>query len=198
MLPNVNLIELLIITYHLQTAHHKKTNQKVDEQNNHQKTDSQNSKTKNMNKKSWTELCAINSVNHRHKKLFLTWLKEAISQVKDEFSFHDNDNRSKWKPKDWRDNMIKGNPVITNEIYDHLDQLLMDSFTETGELIASVGYDHYGPSHSGWNGVFEICGVYILHGSDYKEGPTLEKDEMLGFLNTENEEHDVYWSEYAN
>ncbi|MFM1744862.1 MAG: hypothetical protein RLZZ630_799 [Bacteroidota bacterium] len=151
-----------------------------------------------MEKKSWTEVCAINSVNHRHKKLFLTWLKEAIAQVKGETHFHGNDVRSKWKPKDWRDNMIKGNPRMTDEIYDHLDQLLMDSFTETGELIASVGYDHYGPSHSGWNGVFEICGVYILHGSDYREGPSLEKNKMLGFLNTENEEHEVYWSEYAN
>jgi hypothetical protein len=46
--------------------------------------------------------------------------------------------------------------------------------------------------------VYEFCGVYFLHGSDYQEGPTFEKDEMLSFLNTENEEHEVYWSEYAN
>jgi hypothetical protein len=53
-------------------------------------------------------------------------------------------------------------------------------------------------AHSGSNSVYELCGVYMLQGSDYIEGPTEDKLELLEYLNTEDPDHDVFWSEHAD
>ena len=40
-------------------------------------------------------------------------------------------------------------------------------------LVVSLGYDFYGPAHSGWNAVYDLFrqGWYVIRGSDFNEGP---------------------------
>ena len=106
-------------------------------------------------------------------------------------------SRFSWDAEEWRDNIIDGHELITDEILDKLDEILLDAFTDIGEEIASVGYDHYGMGHSGWNGVYEFCGLYLLSGSDYQEGPSEDKYELLDYLDFDDKRHDVYKSKHA-
>ncbi|MFN6091980.1 MAG: hypothetical protein ACK44N_06165, partial [Bacteroidota bacterium] len=113
--------------------------------------------------------CASNSFKHRHEKQFLEWIDNVVSDYVEELGMdYDNrdddsdnyDERFSWDAEEWRDNIIDGHELITDVMLAKFEELLLDSFTEVGEEIASVGYDHYGMGHSGWNGVYEFCGMY--------------------------------------
>jgi hypothetical protein len=115
--------------------------------------------------------CASNSFKHRHEKQFLEWIDNVVSDYVEELGMdYDNrdddsdnyDERFSWDAEEWRDNIIDGHELITDVMLAKFEELLLDSFTEVGEEIASVGYDHYGMGHSGWNGVYEFCGMYLL------------------------------------
>ena len=83
-------------------------------------------------------------------------------------------------------------------ILDHLEDNFRDSITSLGECIATVDYDHEGMAHSGSNSLYEFCGVYMLEGRDFIEVPTEDKYELLEYLDKENPDHDVFWSEFAD
>ena len=141
---------------------------------------------------------AKNSLNHRHESRFLQWLE---SVAKDDLNIEPIDATcNDWEPVEWRDRIIKRDAILTSDVLDHFDNELLDNFTteDCGELIASVGYDHYGPAHSGWNAVYEFCGVYVLSGSDFDDGPTEELDVLLDQLDFDNPEHEVFRSKYAD
>jgi len=151
--------------------------------------------------------CATNSFKHRHKKKFLKWLSNIVSDYYEDLGMDimnnddysdDYDERFSWDAEEWRDNIIDGHELISDDMLYKFDELLIDSFTEVGEEIASVGYDHYGMGHSGWNGVFEFCGLYLLNGSDYNEGPSEDKYELLNYLDFDDKRHDVFKSKHAD
>ncbi len=145
---------------------------------------------------------AKNSFGHRHESRFLKWIKEAVISLKEVLDEEVIEGWQSWRPEEWRLHIIQEHPFISPEVRKELEEFLLefgfDSNEEYCELIASVGYDHYGMAHSGWNGVYEFCGWYLLTGSDYLEGPYDEKEGLLSILNTEDPRHEVYWSEYAN
>jgi hypothetical protein len=144
------------------------------------------------------EICASNSLNHRHHGIFKKWLSEAIENIPVESDSTKTNLRSNPKIEQWIEKLIDKDHMITGDILDYLENSLLDSFVEIGELIASVDYDHDGMGHSGWNGVYEFCGLYIIQGSDYSEGPTTDKYYLLEFLDTSNPEHDVFWTDFAD
>ena len=145
----------------------------------------------------FVQICAKKSHGHRQEREFIKWLESEISDLLDEGSL-DLEIFKAAKKKDWRDIIADANPGEIDAILDHLEDRLIDSFTSVGESIAGVDYDHEGMAHSGSNSVYEFCGVYMLQGSDYIEGPTEDKFELLEYLNTEDPDHDVYWSEHAD
>jgi hypothetical protein len=144
------------------------------------------------------EICAANSQKHRHNEIFKKWLSEAIQNIPVESDSTETNLRSKMKIEEWIEKMIVKDHMITDHILDYLENSLLDSFVEIGEIIASVDYNHDSVGHSGWNGVYELCGLYIIQGSDYSEGPTTNKYEVLELLDTSNLEHDVFWTEFAD
>jgi len=146
----------------------------------------------------WVQTCANNSITHRHKKVFLKWLKEALYDFDRDIDLSADDVRFSWNPLDWRTNICENHPLVVDEILDHLDSKLVDSIDDFGEIIASVEYDQEGMAHSGWNAVYEFCGIYTLQGSDFSEGPSANKEELLEYLDTDDSEHIVFWSDYAD
>jgi hypothetical protein len=137
---------------------------------------------------------AAKSIGHRQEKEFLEWLADARCAVID---LEDDDPRWNWGVQQWRTALIQEDAAISDSELEALDEQLVELFSDVGEVIASIGYDHYGMGHSGWNGVYEFSGLYKLSGSDYGGGPQTELAPLLRFLKTENPEHDVYWSEAA-
>ena len=151
-----------------------------------------------MSLKYWVQDCAVKSFDHRHEDAFLDWLSENAYEIIELDGEDDEYEISLADSDELRDFIIHGHRLITEEVLSKFDDALMDSFTEVGEEIASVGYDHYGMGHSGWNGVYEFCGLYLLTGSDYSEGPSEDKYELLKYLDFDNPDHEVFWSEYAD
>jgi hypothetical protein len=145
----------------------------------------------------YIQICAQKSHGHRQEHEFIKWLENEISDLLDKGSL-DLDIFKAAKKIDWRDIIANTNPGEIIAVLDHLEDSLRDSFTSVGESIAGVDYDHEGMAHSGSNSVYEFCGVYMLQGSDYIEGPTEDKLELLEYLNTEDPDHDVFWSEHAD
>ena len=145
----------------------------------------------------YIQICAQKSHRHRQEREFIAWLENEISDLLDKGSL-DLDIFKAAKKIDWRDIIANTNPGQIIAVLDHLEDSLRDSFTSVGESIAGVDYDHEGMAHSGSNSVYEFCGVYMLYGSDYIEGPTEDKFELLEYLNTEDPDHDVFWSENAD
>jgi hypothetical protein len=145
----------------------------------------------------YIQICAKNSRGHRQEDEFIDWLTNEIEGLLQEGSlaltiFKDA------KKKEWRDIVANSNSGDLDVMLDRLEDILRDSITSVGECIATVDYDHEGMAHSGSNSVYEFCGVYWLEGSDFIEGPTEDKYELLAYLDNENPEHDVFWSEYAD
>ncbi len=144
----------------------------------------------------WIQIIAKNSIGHRNENEFLWYLEQAILDL--EIIEEPTDPRHSWDVAAWREHILNGHNFISGEELDKLDNHLCEVFSEYAEEIASVSYDHEGPAHSGSNSVYELCGVYMIEGSDFMEGPTTDKDKLLEYLDTENEDHDVFWSEDAN
>ncbi len=150
----------------------------------------------NMESNCFIQLCAKNSFGHRQETKFTSWLNEQIdaflkSRVTDLSSVTGKDETN------WRELIADSKSEGLNDLLDFLEDGLRDSFTSIGECIASVEYDHEGLAHSGCNCVYELCGVYLLEGSDYCEGPSENKHELLEYLDIDNPDHNVFWSEYA-
>lgn len=146
----------------------------------------------------YIEICAANSKKHRHNGIFKKWLTKAIENMKVESDFNNKNLPSNLKIEQWIEKLIDKDQMITDDILDYLELSLLDSFVEIGELIAAVDYDHEGIGHSGWNGVYEFCGLFIIQGSDYCEGPTTDKYNLLELLETSNPEHDIFWTKFAD
>ncbi len=143
------------------------------------------------------QICAKNSFGHRHESVFTSWLNERIdeflkSRVTDLSSVIGKDENN------WRELIANSKSEGIVDLLDFLEDGLRESFTSIGECIASVEYDHEGMAHSGYNCVYELCGVYLLEGSDYCEGPSENKYKLLDFLENDNPENDVFWTEYAD
>ena len=145
----------------------------------------------------YVQICARNSRGHRQEIEFIDWLTGEIEAMIQDEEF-DLKLLQEVKKSDWRDILLESNSEKLDTMLDRLEDILRDSITSVGECIATVDYDHEGMAHSGSNSVFELCGIYVLEGSDYSEGPTEDKEELLDYLNTSNPDHDVFWSEHAD
>jgi hypothetical protein len=145
----------------------------------------------------YVQICARNSRGHRQESEFIDWLTGEIEEIMQDEEF-DLKLLQVVKKSDWRDILLESNSGKLDSMLDRLEDILRDSITIVGECIATVDYDHEGMAHSGSNSVYELCGVYWLEGSDFIEGPTEDKYELLGYLDKENPDHDVFWSEYAD
>lgn len=143
------------------------------------------------------QICARNSRGHRQEKEFVNWLTNIIDALIQKGTFNLTIFKCVHK-NEWRDIIADDNSTELGSIFDQLADELGGSITEVGECIASVDYDHEGMDHSGSNGVYELCGVYWLEGSDFCEGPTENKYELLEYLDVNNPDHEVFWSEYAD
>ena len=145
----------------------------------------------------YIQICARNSRGHRQEKEFVNWLSDIIEALIQIDTFNLTIFKSSNK-NEWRDIIANDNSTELGSIFDRLEDELGGSITEVGECIASVDYDHEGMDHSGSNGVYELCGVYWLEGSDFCEGPSENKYELLEYLDVNNPDHEVFWSEYAD
>lgn len=145
----------------------------------------------------YIQICAKNSRGHRQEDEFIDWLTNELEVILEEGGV-EFPVFKKSKKKEWRDIIADTNSSEFDSLFDRLEDNLRDSITFYGECIAAVDYEHVGMAHSGSNSVYELCGVYFLEGSDFCEGPSENKYELLAYLDNENPEHDVFWSEYAD
>ena len=145
----------------------------------------------------YIQICARNSRRHRHEKEFVNWLTNIIEALIQKGTFNLTIFKCAHK-NEWRDIIANDNSAELAIILAQLENELGGSITKVGECIASVDYNHDGMAHSGSNSVYELCGVYWLEGSDFCEGPTENKYELLEYLDVDNPDHDVFWSEYAD
>lgn len=129
--------------------------------------------------------CALNSYGHRHETLFLDWLGNYISEL--DYELRNGRIPEAWKAEDWRKGLAELDPRIDQLLIKQLDDWMCEDFIHQAELIASIGYDFYGPAHSGCNGIYEFCGVYKLQGSDYSEGPSVTYEEFFEYLDFHND-----------
>ena len=145
----------------------------------------------------FVQICARNSRGHRQETEFIDWLNCEINRLLAKGTFDLAPFRL--APKDeWRDIVANANSNELDAILEDIENCFRDAISSVGECIASVAYDHEGMAHSGSNSVIELCGIYVLEGSDYSEGPTEHKEELLDYLNTTDPDHDVFWSEHAD
>ncbi len=145
----------------------------------------------------YIQICARNSRGHRQEKEFVNWLTNIIEALIQKGTFNLTIFKCAHK-NEWRDIIAHDNSTELGSIFDRLEDELGDCITEIGECIASVDYEHHGMGHSGSNSVYELCGVFWLEGSDFCEGPTENKYELLEYLDVDNPDHEVFWSEYAD
>jgi hypothetical protein len=145
----------------------------------------------------FVQICARNSRGHRQETEFIDWLNGEINRLLEKSTFDLTPFRLS-PQKEWRDIVANANSNELDAILEDIENYFRDAISSVGECIASVDYDHEGMAHSGSNSVFELCGIYVLEGSDYSEGPSEDKDELLDYLNTSDPDHDVFWSEYAD
>lgn len=145
----------------------------------------------------YVQICARNSRGHRQEIEFIDWLNSQIDRLLQKSTFDLSAFRLAQK-EDWRDIVANTNSKEFDAILEDIENYFRDAISSVGECIASVDYDHEGMAHSGSNSVFELCGIYVLEGSDYSEGPSEDKDELLDYLNTSDPDHDVFWSEHAD
>jgi hypothetical protein len=145
----------------------------------------------------YIQLCARNSRGHRQEIEFTEWLNSEINRLIEYSSLDLNPFRAA-PQKAWRDIVANTNESEFGALLGDIENNFRDAITSVGECIASVDYNHDGMVHSGSNGVYELCGIYVLDGSDYCEGPTENKYELLEYLDVDNPDHDVFWSEYAD
>lgn len=126
------------------------------------------------------------SKGHEDEKQFLKILEEFVSDCEFEHPEGLADDVEpyfdQWSSTQWRDAIASGNHLLTTDHCDLFEDWANDNITEWAETVASVGYDLYGPAHSGYNAVYRFLGVYFLRGSDYIEGPSTEPGELIKYL----------------